>query len=184
MRPDTNSPSELNSVSRARPWPDGLVIRAISPADAEGITALQSLPQYRAGTLRLPYPKKKDVEARIENASPDAVSLVAVLDGKIVAIAGFSRFAGRRGHAAGLGMGVHDDYCGRGIGGAILAELLDIADNWMDIRRIELTVFIDNVAAIRLYERFGFETEGTFKSFAFRDGVYVDAHSMARIRGG
>ena len=132
----------------------------------------------------MPYPKKKDVEARIENASADAVSLVGVLDGKIVANAGFSRFPGRRGHAAGLGMGVHDDYSGRGIGRAILSELLDIADNWMDIRRLELTVFTDNIAAIRLYEQLGFETEGTLKSFAYRDGDYVDAYSMARIRGG
>jgi hypothetical protein len=38
-----------------------------------------------------------------------------------------------------------------------------------------------NAAAIALYEKFGFEMEGTHRRYAFRDGAYVDAYSMARI---
>jgi len=33
-----------------------------------------------------------------------------------------------------------------------------------------------------LYRKFGFETEGTHKAYALRDGAYVDPHFMARIR--
>ena len=47
--------------------------------------------------------------------------------------------------------------------------------------RIELTVYTDNPAAIRLYRKFGFEIEGTFKGYALRDGVYADVYSMARL---
>ena len=39
-----------------------------------------------------------------------------------------------------------------------------------------------NAAGIALYEMFGFEIEGTHRRFAFRDGEYVDAYSMARIK--
>ena len=53
-------------------------------------------------------------------------------------------------------MGVADDLDGQGIGTALLEALLEAADNWLDIRRVELTVFVDNDAAIRLYERLGF----------------------------
>ena len=35
---------------------------------------------------------------------------------------------------------------------------------------------------IALYEQFGFEREGTHRRYAFRNGEYVDAYSMARIR--
>ncbi len=59
---------------------------------------------------------------------------------------------------------------------------LDLADNWLDLVRLELTVYADNAAGIALYEKFGFVIEGTQRLFAFRNGEYVDAYSMARIK--
>jgi putative acetyltransferase len=46
--------------------------------------------------------------------------------------------------------------------------------------RLELTVYTDNVRAIRLYERYGFQVEGTLRGFGLRHGQYVDALTMAR----
>jgi putative acetyltransferase len=88
----------------------------------------------------------------------------------------------RRRHCAGLGMAVHDDVQGQGIGSAFLAAGIDLADNWLGLRRLELHVYTDNVAGIRLYEKFGFAIEGTAREFALRDGVYIDAYAMARLR--
>ena len=34
---------------------------------------------------------------------------------------------------------------------------------------------------MKLYRKFGFEIEGTHRKYAFRDGAYVDAHTMARV---
>ena len=48
---------------------------------------------------------------------------------------------------------------------------------------IELTVSADNTRAINLYERFGFVREGRHQDFAMRDGAYVDALAMARMKG-
>ena len=79
-------------------------------------------------------------------------------------------------------MGVHDDHVGQGIGTALLAAIIDAADRWHAIRRLELTVYFDNLAAIRLYRRHGFESEGTLRDYAFKAGRYVDAMAMARIR--
>jgi len=67
------------------------------------------------------------------------------------------------------------------VGTALLAAAIDIADNWMGYRRLELTVYTDNAAAIALYRKFGFEIEGTHRGYAFRNGAYVDAHTMARL---
>jgi putative acetyltransferase len=44
-----------------------------------------------------------------------------------------------------------------------------------------LHVYVDNAPAIALYEKFGFEIEGTHRRFAFRNGEYVNSYSMARI---
>lgn len=154
-------------VAKNASWPDGLLIRAQSPDDAVGIAALQSLPGVRADTLRLPYPVEQDVRKYIENRQSNGVSLVAVMDGIVVGNAGFMQGQGRRSHTASLGIGVHDAYQGRGIGRALVGELVAIAEDWMDIRRLELTVFTDNAAAIALYERLGFIREGTPPRFCF-----------------
>jgi putative acetyltransferase len=161
---------------------DDLVIRATRPDDSEGVAALANLPGYRWGTLRLPHQTPEETRKWIENRAPGSIGLVAVLDGKIIGNVGLERFLGRRGHAAGIGMGVHDDYCGRGIGSRLLREILTVADDWLNLKRIELTVYIDNAPAIALYKRNGFEIEGTHKAFAFRGGTFVDAYAMARVK--
>ncbi len=165
-----------------KPVLKGLSVRALRVSDAEAVTELMNLPGYRAGTLRPPFQSLDAVRKRMESPSPGALNLVVELDGRIVANAGMNRFEGRRQHAANIGMGVHDDFTGRGIGTFLMAAMLDAADNWHDIKRMELTVYTDNDAAIRLYEKFGFEKEGLFKSFGYRDGHYVDAYTMARLR--
>ena len=157
-------------------------IRAACPSDAEGIAAIANLPGFRAGTLRLPFQSVEETRQWLEKSSPNSISLVAVLDGRIVGNAGLNRLAGRRIHSANLGMGVHDDFTGCGIGSALLGALVDTADNWLAIKRLELTVYVDNAPAIGLYEKFGFETEGRLRAFGFRNGEYVDAFTMARLR--
>ncbi|WP_282373566.1 GNAT family N-acetyltransferase, partial [Pseudomonas sp. PS02290] len=71
---------------------------------------------------------------------------------------------------------------GKGVGSRLMAAVLEVADNWMNLHRVELTVFADNEAALALYRKFGFETEGRLRDYAIRDGVLVDAISMARLK--
>ncbi|OLP44518.1 GNAT family N-acetyltransferase [Rhizobium oryziradicis] len=176
-----DTPPVIPVAANAR-WPEGLIIRTIGPEDTEALIAMQSLPGYRFGTLRPPYPTVQGARKYIESLQPNVTSLVAVLNGKIVGNAGMTQLAGRRSHAASIGMGVHDDYQRRGIGRALLGELVAIADDWLNIKRLELTVYTDNTGAIALYESFGFRQEGLHRAFAFRDGCFVDAYAMARIR--
>jgi putative acetyltransferase len=78
-------------------------------------------------------------------------------------------------------MAVRDDWQGKGVGSALVRAELDLADNWLGLRRLELHVHADNARAIALYRRFGFEVEGTHRAYSLRDGVYVDSLSMARL---
>ena len=79
-------------------------------------------------------------------------------------------------------MAVRDDWQGKGAGSALMQAAVDLADKWLNLTRLELEVYTDNEPAIRLYKKFGFITEGTLRQFAYRDGIFVDAYTMARLR--
>jgi putative acetyltransferase len=68
-----------------------------------------------------------------------------------------------------------------GIGRKLMEALLDIADNWLMLTRIELGVLEGNDGAKRLYESLGFKEEGIKKMAVIRSGTYVDEIMMGRI---
>jgi L-phenylalanine/L-methionine N-acetyltransferase len=187
---EDNATNSIADIKTAGPAPGatsetcGLIIRALEPSDWPGVAALMERPKVRWGTLRLPFASKEQWRKKMENPSDDRTQIVAALDGSIVGEAGIWHSKGRRRHAGGVGLCVHDDFHRRGIGKALLAALIDVADNWLDLKRLELTVYVDNTPAIALYTKFGFEVEGTRRADAFRDGQYVDSFEMARLRPG
>jgi putative acetyltransferase len=60
--------------------------------------------------------------------------------------------------------------------------MLELADNWLNLHRVWLEVYTDNPTAIRLYEKYGFELEGTRRMYSYGDGRWADAYFMARLR--
>jgi len=82
---------------------------------------------------------------------------------------------------AAFGIMVHEDYQGIGVGNALMEAMCDLADNWLNLHRLELEVFTDNEVAIALYKKFGFEIEATRRRAAFRNGDYQDTYCMGRI---
>jgi L-phenylalanine/L-methionine N-acetyltransferase len=178
---ESSRPEDLPAAARAALA--GLTIRAREPGDCQELAALMQLPRVRWGTLRLPFTSAEETRKWIERPADGSVAIVAVLDGQLVGADDLMPQKGRRSHIAGVGICVHDDFQGRGIGSRLLAALVDTADNWLNLRRLELTVYVDNAPAIRLYKTFGFVVEGTRRADAFRDGAFVDSFAMARLRG-
>jgi putative acetyltransferase len=160
-----------------------IVVRAAEPSDVPAITEVMNQPRAYWGTLQWPYHSVALREKKFAELDRNNVQLVALLEGKVVGNIGLHReIAHRRGHAAGIGMAVHDAYAGRGVGSALMGAVVDLAERWWNIKRLELNVYADNTRAIALYERFGFEREGLFRAYAWRDGAYVDSLAMARLR--
>jgi putative acetyltransferase len=108
---------------------------------------------------------------------------VAVVEGKVVGqISIHQSSRPREAHAAGLGMMVDPDYWGMSIGTQLMDTVLDLADNWLNLKRVELEVNIDNPAGVRLYEKAGFVIEGTKRFHTYGDGRWADSYFMARVR--
>jgi putative acetyltransferase len=132
--------------------------------------------------MALPSERLEGSRRRIEGLGPDDHSFLAVLDGLVVGMAGLHVGRGKGRHAASLGLSVDDAFHGRGIGRKLMEAMLDVADNYLGLNRVELEVMADNPRAIRLYERLGFEREGCKRKAVFRGGEFVDVLVMARLR--
>jgi putative acetyltransferase len=159
-------------------------IRAAEPGDYEGVRQILSGPNAVWGTRQLPFPSSESWRKRLAETTHGDYWLVACIEQKLVGQLTLHTFPNspRRRHVGCIGMAVHDDHLRQGIGSALMKAALDLADNWLNILKLELEVYTDNEAALRLYEKFGFTIEGTLVRNTFRAGQFVDAHAMARFR--
>ncbi len=159
-------------------------IRGGSVDDWEAMHTIWSESSVVWGTMGLPYTSADWDRIRVQERQPPHFwPLVAEVEGCLVAASGITRHEYNRSHAAHIGMMVRTDYQGRGVGSALLAAGVELACDWLGLTRLQLEVYPDNVPAIRLYEKYGFEVEGIYRAFAFRDGQYVDTLVMGRLAG-
>ena len=161
-----------------------IVIRRVEPGDYKAVQQVHATPKSLAGTLQLPFPSEEMWKKRLEGMGEDRYALVACIEGEVVGMGGLELFAKspRRRHVAYVGIAVHDNWQSKGVGSALMEALIDVADNWFNLSRLELDVFVDNEPALRLYKKLGFVIEGTQKKHSFRDGEFVDSYRMARVR--
>ncbi len=159
-----------------------LVIRHAEQDDYLACARIYSYPLAAAGTMQIPLQSAEVWKKRLANAAPLDRILVAEVNGEVVGNLGLHPATNvRRAHVAGIGMAVRDDWHGKGVGKALLRSAVDLADNWLNLLRLELTVWADNAVAQRLYESEGFVVEGRHRAHALRLGRYEDVLAMARL---
>ncbi len=163
-------------------------IRPIGIGDARGINELRRMPGVFENTLGISSERLQKNEDYIANMDNNTHQWVAVTDQpgageKIIGTIGLDIYTNPRlRHSASLGILVHEAYQGQGVGTRLMETLIDLADNWLMLVRVELTVFTDNTRAIHLYKKFGFVEEGIKRKAAIRNGEYADELIMARIK--
>lgn len=163
-------------------------IRPVQEGDGAGINELRRMKGVFENILGIPSERIQRSEDGIANMGANMHQFVAVCRDesdceKIIGSAGLAvSDSARKRHSGGIGMMVHRDYQGMGVGTALLGALMDIADNWLMLQRVELNVYTDNERAIGLYKKFGFEVEGTMEKASIRNGEYTDEYMMARVK--
>jgi L-phenylalanine/L-methionine N-acetyltransferase len=160
------------------------VIRAVAERDHEVLHQILTSPHVVAGTMRVPYAGLHQTKERL-TPRLGTYQIVAEVAGDVV---GFGELVTepahpRYGHVGDLNMvATRADSVRQGIGRMLAEALIDLAENWLNLRRLSLIVFSDNEHAIRLYGSLGFEIEGTMRRFGYGNGAWMDAIMMGRIR--
>jgi ribosomal protein S18 acetylase RimI-like enzyme len=127
------------------------------------------------------FPLDKTAEFVAQNIATGNLQFVALDGAKVVGAVDLHphKIEGFR-HNAGLGIGLLAGYRGRGLGARLLETAIAAAAG-NGFRRLELVVYANNAAALRLYNKFGFTREGIFRGQRELDGVREDVIAMVKF---
>ncbi|MFA9486070.1 MULTISPECIES: GNAT family N-acetyltransferase [unclassified Moraxella] len=164
-----------------------ITIRATEHYDYQGFYDLYRTSQVASQLLHLPNRLMRDWEQLLDKIPDNVHSFVAVVDSDeahqmVGNIALTVATNPRQAHKGELIIAVCPDFQNQGIGSQLMQTVIDLADNWLNLKRMELTVYTDNEKAIALYQKFGFVIEGEHQAFAFKNGKFVNAYAMARMK--
>ena len=162
-------------------------IREAQPEDASAVIALfEKL--YTETKFLLFEPGEATVSEeqyaqRIEQSATTEIGVMFLAEVQrelIAACFGNRGVAKRNRHSLFLVMGVLHSYSGNGVGNALLHAVECWATS-KQLHRLELTVDVTNQRAISLYEKFGFQREGTKRHSLKIGGQYVDEYYMSKL---
>ena len=164
-------------------------IRSATVEDAAAhLQCLRECMEDGEGLVTTPYEKQLIESAhrlsiqRFEEASNELL-LLAEYEGGII---GSLDFKGnervRLAHTGDFGMAILPRWRGKGLGTALLTELISWAKSSPIIEKINLRVLSSNERAIALYKKFGFVEEGICKhEIKYADGNYADELLLAKF---
>lgn len=108
---------------------------------------------------------------------------VCECDGKVIGMLGIKSFSRKRlSHRAALGINVLKDYWGIGAGTLLMKNAVDFFHLNEELTKFELEVRSDNIQAVSLYKKFGFEIEGEISKYFRIDDRYYSAFLMSLIK--
>ncbi len=162
--------------------PDDLVIRPVLLQDAEALWTIARQEGVIETTMALPSLRLEQRMKSLGELDENDHYMVAQRAAQVVGIAGLTVGTGRVRHSGYLFVYVARQHQGQGIGTRLVQTLLDLADQWLLLRRVELTVLTENEGAKHLYEGFGFVVEGCRKMSIISQGELKDEWLMARYR--
>jgi RimJ/RimL family protein N-acetyltransferase len=162
-----------------------LTLRPASPKDAEQVLAYLEQVAGESenltagpGEFGISLEQERVFLQRAQDR-PTSLYLLAEIEGEIVGTLIFSvEKRPRVQHSGEFSMSVLRKYWNLGIGGRMLAYLIEWARQTHIIRKINLRVRVDNLAAIHLYEKHGFVREGRRTRELYLHGQFVDAFLM------
>ena len=158
-------------------------VRHVHAEDYHSVHQIMLTDRVIQGTMRLPYQSAEHTRSRLE-PEDGSTKLVAQAGDEVVGYCELVTHPDipRHRHVGEIEMIVtHEAWRGKGVGRALMTAMIDLADNWLQLNRLGLTVWATNTAAIELYQEFGFAHEGTMPAYVFSEGKYIEAHIMGRL---
>lgn len=160
-------------------------IRRAEPRDAGALAALFGDMTMLPFTPVVPYSSVAHWDKRLtEYADASCLPLIAVDGDAIIGLLLLRGFPNhiRRKHGSSIDLlAVRPDYRRQGIGRALMNAALVAASQWLQMRRIEVTVDKNSLALKGFYASFGFVEEGMKRKDILHEGRYVDSVVMSRV---
>ena len=80
-----------------------------------------------------------------------------------------------------IGLWIGEPHWGRGVGTVAVQLIVSYARDVLGMRRIESKIFVENWASRRIFEKNGFELEGTLRQAVIKRGVPTDEWLLSRV---
>ena len=146
-----------------------ITVSHAEPEDYESLHRIFSGPKAVVGTLQMPFPRAEMWRERLSEPPEGLYSLVACVEDEVVGEISLhtSPTRWRMRHVGSIGMAVRDDWQGKGVGTALMETALELADNWLNLTRIELRVYVLAIP----------EGETVVRALHFEPELLVEGHS-------
>lgn len=120
-----------------------------------------------------------DKQAHSENQ----ITLLALLNDEIAGLVNIAADQRKRvRHIGDLFIVIGKKYWNNGLGNLLLEEIVEWAQASGILRRLQLTVQTRNLAAVHLYQKYGFVIEGRQERGAYiEEGGFIDVYQMGRL---
>lgn len=139
-------------------------IRPVKLEDYIYISKIRKMNGVKDNILSTPDEPEEKMKNKIMNITSNDYWFVAEEDRRVIGVAILNRHSNpRKSHVASITIMVNGEYHSKGIGTLLMKELINLSDNIIKLKRLELQVFADNERAINLYRKFGFIEEGVKK---------------------
>lgn len=162
-------------------------VRVAKPQDARAILGLceqvgSETPYLTFGEEGLNLTVQEEVAIINKyNKAQNSILLVSEADDQIIGMSNITQFnAAKQRHIAEIGICLVEEYWGYGIASMMMEMMIEFAEN-SDVKVITLEVAQRNEAAIKLYEKFGFEIVGNLRKRLKVEGCYLDSFVMEKV---
>ena len=164
-------------------------LRAVEREDVRKFHEWVNDPEVTAGlVMRVPLSLRDEEEwlERVSKADPNQKPLaIEIRKGKAWKLIGncgaFSIDAVSRSSELGIMIGAKEEW-NKGYGAEAMTLLLKHGFETLNLNRIFLRVYSENVRAVRSYEKAGFVLEGRMREAVYKHGKYDDVLIMSMLR--
>jgi phosphinothricin acetyltransferase len=167
--------------------PSGVALRAATAADAEAAAAIYAH-HVRTGTasFEIEPPDAAEMERRWGDVTSRGLPyLVAEADREVIGFAYAGLYRPRPAYRFTVedSIYMHRDACGRGIGRALLAALIDASERAGARQMLAVIGDADNAPSIRLHAALGFHRVGMLETVGNKFSRWLDVVLMQRALG-